>query len=848
MPSADLRTYWALSREAALAALDTSAAGLSTAEANRRRAALGDIQIHDEGRRSGVALFLRQFQSPLVLILVFGGLVAFSLREWADGGIILGIIVISAVLGFVQEYRASAAIAALQRRLALTALVFRNGTETVVPASQIVPGDVVRLSAGNLVPADGLILEAKDFLLTQAALTGESFPVEHKAGSVPASASLVERTNCVFLGSSVQSGTASIVVVRTGRQTEFGLIAAELKGPPPEAEFARGIRHFGYLLLRVMVIVVLAVLTANLVLHRPLVESLLFSVALAVGLSPELLPAIISVTLSSGARNMARRGVIVRHLEAIENLGSIDVLCTDKTGTLTEGVVALDAATDCDGAASPSVRQLAFVNASFETGIENILDAAVIAAGQQAGLSTDGYGKLDEIPYDFRRKRLTIVVSSSGGPEALLITKGAVGTVLSQCTTASFGSRLQMIDELISQRLDAYVHQKSGEGYRVLALATKRLGRKASYGHDDERELCLQGFLLFYDPPKADAVQAIRDLTALGISIKIITGDSRPVAEFVARSVGLDASGTLTGAEIATLKEEALWYRADRATLFVELDPQQKERIVRALQRRGHAVGYLGDGINDAPALHAADVGISVDGAVDVARQAADVILVRRDLDVLRQGVSEGRRTFANTLKYISTTVSANFGNMLTMAVTTPLLPFLPLTATQILLNNFLSDLPAMAISTDNVDQDRIARPQRWSVAQIRRFMILFGAISSVFDGLAFVILLYGFHASEGIFRTAWFLESLLTELVVLLLLRTTRSAFASRPGSLLVFLIVFVGIGALILPYAGPLARLFDFVPLPQNLVFVIAGLVLAYMAVTEVTKRYFFRLSSNA
>ncbi len=612
----------------------------------------------------------------------------------------------------------------------------------------------------------------------------------------------------------------------------------------PETEFSRGIRQFGYMLVRAMILIVLFVLTVNQLLGRPFIESLLFAVALAVGLSPELLPAIISVTLSAGARAMARQGVIVRRLEAIENLGSMTVLCTDKTGTLTEGVVALHDAVDPAACSSAEIRRLAFLNAALETGIENPLDAAIVADGERAGWSAADRRKIDEIPYDFLRKRLTIVVTDeAAAARHLIITKGAFTNVLAICETVQTAGIQAPLDDAAKRQLGAYFRAKSEDGFRVLAVATRLVPAKERYGHEDEAAMVFAGFLLFYDPPKQEIVRTIADLRSLGIATKIISGDNRYVAAHLATAVGLDPRSMLTGAEIARLKDEALWQQAARIDLFVEVDPQQKERIVLALRRAGHVIGYLGDGINDAPALHAADVGISVDSAVDVARQSADVILLQRDLDVLRQGVVDGRRTFANTFKYISITTSAMFGNMISMALATPVLPFLPLSAKQILLNNFLSDLPSIAISTDNVDPERVARAPRWNIADIQRFMVVFGLESSVFDLLTFATLLLVFRADEATFQTAWFVVSVLTELSVVLILRTRASALASRPSRLLLATTAAVGAAAIAVPYAGPLAWAFGFVPLSPTVLAASVAIVLAYIGATECVKLHLFR-----
>jgi Mg2+-importing ATPase len=848
-PGRPADAWWSRDADELMRNLGASAGGLSQAEAERRLRVHGANAVEDAPGLTAVRLLLRQVANPLVLILVFGALISMLAHSWADASIVVAIVVGSAALGFVQEYRASAAVAELRQRLALTVRVLRDGALRSVPASEVAPGDVVELAAGNLVPADGVVIRARDFLVTEASLTGEPFPVEKQPGTVPADSPVGARTNCVHLGTSVRSGTATVLVVETGRRTLFGEVAASLRVRAPETEFERGIRRFGNLLVRVMLVMVAFVLVVNQALDRPVIESLLFATALAVGLSPELLPAIVSVTLSHGARAMAQRGVIVRRLQAIENLGSIDTLCTDKTGTLTQGVIQLDAATDPQGRPSDAVRRMAWLNAAFETGIENPLDAALIAAGEAAGLSVAGERKIDEIPYDFIRKRLTIVIEEAAGAGThLMITKGAFDNVLASCTRVAADAGDEALDAAARERLDAWYRARGNEGFRVLAVATKRVPASPRHSRADEQSMTLAGFLLFFDPPKPGAAQAIADLQARGIRVRMITGDNRYVAAHVAGAIGLDASAMMTGAEIAGLNDESLWYRAARADLFAEVDPQQKERIVRALQRTGHAVGYLGDGINDAPSLHVADVGISVEGAVDVARESADVVMLRPDLDVLRRGVEEGRRTFANTMKYINITTSANFGNMVSMALATPLLPFLPLAAKQILLNNFLSDIPSAAVSTDSVDPEHVERAQRWNVQDVRRFMVVFGLASSAFDLLAFAVLLLGFRADEATFQTAWFMVSLLTELAVVLVLRTTRPALRSRPGRLLGLSTVVVMIAALCIPYLGPVAAAFGFAPMPPALLAASLAIVAGYVVFTEALKLWTQRRRAHA
>ena len=837
-------SYWSRDIAELSAALGSGPGGLSSENAAERLRQVGPNSVENESRLSALRIFLRQFESPLVLILIFAAVVSLALKDRVDASIILVIVLGSSLLGFSQEYRASAAVEELKRRLELTCGVVRNGLEQTVPANTLVPGDIIVLSAGNLIPADGLLIEATDLMVNEASLTGESFPVEKQPGIVPPETPLAARTNAVYMGASVQSGKAKMLVVETGRRTAFGAISARLRARPPETEFERGIRQFGYLLMRVMMVVVLFVLAVNLLLGRPKTDSLLFAVALAVGLSPELLPAIISVTLSAGARGMAKRGVIVRRLNAIENLGSMDIFCTDKTGTLTEGVIVLQDAADAEGRTSAQIRQLAFLNAAFESGIKNPLDAALVAAGKSAGLTTSGYRKIDEIPYDFRTKRLTIIIAEdSDASQHLIVTKGAFANVLALCSSVDCDGVNSPLTADQRVRLQALYQAKGEAGFRVLAVATRKIPAQDHYARDNEGGLAFAGFLVFFDPPKKDAQKTLRALANLGIHLKVISGDNRHVTAHLAEVVGLDPKSMLTSDELANLNDDALWQVAPRTDLFVEVDPQQKGRIVRALQRAGHAVGYLGDGINDAPALHGADVGISVDQAVDVARESADIILLKPDLDVLRQGVEDGRRTFANTLKYINITNSASFGNMVSMALGTPLLPFLPMTAAQILLENFLSDLPSITISTDNVDPETVKSPERWNITDVKRFMIVFGLVSSVFDLLTFAILLRVFHSGAAVFQTTWFVISLLTEVAVVLVLRTRGPALRSKPSRMLLWTSIVMAIFALAVPFLGLFASAFGFVPLSALQMLTVLVITAGYVAATEVAKAWFYK-----
>jgi Mg2+-importing ATPase len=839
--------YWSRPVEELLAALNSSSDGLGSAEAGLRLAQVGPNALQAKEKATALRLFLNQFKSPIIVILLFATGVSAVLKDWVDALIILAIVLGSALLSFFQEYSASTAAEKLRAQVTVKATVLRDGQAQQVPAEQVVPGDVVQLSAGNLVPADGVLLEARDFYVNQAVLTGETFPVEKCPDPVAAGASLTERTNCVFMGTNVRSGSARVLVVQTGAATAFGQIAEKLTLRPSETEFERGIRRLGYLLTEVMFILVLAVFAANVFFKKPVLDSLLFSIALAVGLTPQLLPAIINVNLSKGSQAMAKGGVIVRRLTSIENFGSMDVLCTDKTGTLTEGVVQLDGALDARGQPSEEVFRLVYLNAHFQTGLSNPLDEAILAHGQP---DIRGVEKVDEVPYDFVRKRLSVVIrSDSQAP--YIITKGALDNILEVCNQMQDGEASVPLDDArraeIQQRFAAW----SEQGYRVLGVAVGHgVEELRPYTRDDEKGMTFAGFLLFFDPPKPGVQETIADLARLGVGLKIITGDNHLVAMHTAQAVGLEVTGVLTGPDLDNLHDEALWQTVERTNLFTEVDPNQKERIILAVQKRGHVVGYMGDGINDAPALHAADVGISVDTAVDVAKEAADFVLLKQDLStgsgqslaVLHEGIVQGRKTFANTLKYVFMATSANFGNMFSMAGASLFLPFLPMLPKQILLINFSTDLPEMTIANDNVDDVFVRQPHRWDIGFIRRFMLIFGPLSSAFDYLTFGLLFWVLRAGQDLFHTGWFVESVLSASLVVFALRTRLPLHRSRPGRALLAVTGLMILVTVLLPYT-PLAGPLGFKPLPPLYWLVIAAIVAAYIASAEVVKRWFYR-----
>jgi Mg2+-importing ATPase len=827
------RSPWALEPAELFPLLASRPEGLTSAEAVERLAEYGRNEIVEQRRMTRLRVVGNQLRSPLLLLLVFAAAVSALTGEWTDAAIVVAIVLASAGVGYSREYGAHTALTALRARVTTKARVLRDGAPALVPVEELVPGDVVLLAAGSLVPADAVVLEATDCHVSEAVLTGESFPVEKSPGPTPAGTPIGQRSGAVFLGTNVRSGTARCLVVKTGAQTEFGAIAHRLSLRPPMTEFDRGIRRFGYLLTMAMLIMVLVVFAAHMLGGRPPVETLLFSIALAVGLSPELLPAILSVNLARGAEAMAKRGVLVRRLNAIENLGSMDVLCTDKTGTLTEGVVRVEGGYDPHGIRSDEVLELAAINAALETGLPSPLDDALLEA-RTPELSR--WRKRAEVPFDFVRKRVSVVVET--GDRIQLVTKGAFQHVLEACETSSDGGRL---DEAQREALQQTYDDWSRRGVRVLAVAAREVPRQASYGRADEQALVFQGFVTFLDRPKEGVREAISELARLGVSVKLITGDSALVARHLAQLVGLSSARVLTGAELDRLHDEALWREAERTDLFVEVDPNEKERIILALKKMGHVVGFLGDGVNDAPAMHAADTSLSVEHAVDVAREAADFVLLERHLEVIRRGIEEGRKTFANTLKYVLTTTSANLGNMASMAAASLFLPFLPLLAGQILLNNFLSDIPAVGLADDSVDREWVDRPRRWDLRLIGRFMIDFGALSSAFDFLTFGALIAVFHASPELFRTGWFVESLLTELVIALVVRTRRPFFRSRPGTLLLASTLVLVVVAVALPYV-PYASVLGFVPLPGTVLATLAAITALYVVGTELLKRWFY------
>jgi len=816
-------------------------AGLSSQEAAARLARHGPNVFATHRPRRLVMEFLARFGNPLVLLLLAASAISALTGEVTSFVIITAIVAMSVSLDFVQEYRAGQAAERLTASVAVQAIVVRDGAAREVPVSELVPGDLVQLSAGKLVPADGQVLEARDFFVNQALLTGEPYPVEKHPPGRGADEAGAGDQHAVFMGTSVISGAATVEIARTGSRTALGEIAATVSAKPPATAFEHGTQAFGLLIMRTTLLLVLAVLLINAALHRPWLESFLFALALAVGLTPELLPMVVSVCLARGALRMAAKQVIVKRLSAIHDLGSMDVLCTDKTGTLTEAHIRLAEHRDALGRDSRRVLLLAYLNSYFETGLRSPLDEAILQ--HEAPPDIGAWRKVDEVPFDFERRRVSVLVDD--GRSRVLIVKGAFEDVLRLSTQyeGEGPDDLRRLDADAASRFQHEFETLGRDGYRVLGIAWRAVPPDHPHAVvDDETTLVFAGFAVFLDPPKATARQAVHALATDGVALKVVTGDSELVTQHVCAQLGIPIAGVVTGADVARMDDLALQARVENVNLFCRVTPAQKSRIILALKRRGHVVGYLGDGINDAPPLHSADVGLSVDGAVDVAKETAALILLEHDLGVLHDGVLEGRRTFGNIMKYIMMGTSSNFGNMFSMAGAALVLPFLPMLPVQILLNNLLYDVSELPIPMDEVDADSLRTPHKWDMAFVRTFMLVVGPVSSVFDFLTFFILLHVLHADEAVFHTGWFIESLATQVLVIFVIRTQGSPLASRPSPWLIA----ASLGAVAVALALPLTaagRHLGFVPPPLGFFPVLVVMVALYLGAVEVAKRWFYR-----
>jgi Mg2+-importing ATPase len=826
--------------------------GLTSAQAAERLKQYGPNRLRPALHRAVVLQFLAQFRNPLVLILLVASGIS-ALTGDVTGALIIGVIVVMSVtLDFVQAYRAGRAAERLALQVAVTTTVLRDDKPCELPVTELVPGDVVLLSAGNLVPADARLLEADDFFVNQAQLTGEPYPVEKKAPAPPETPAQATPTqsaapetweldaaDAVFMGSSVVSGSARVRLGRTGSASALGQIAVSLADKAPPTAFEIGTKQFGMLIMRLTLMLVLFTLLVNVAFHRSLLESFLFAVALAVGLTPELLPMVVSVTLTRGALRMAVLKVIVKRPSAIQDMGAMDVLCTDKTGTLTEAHIRLERHVDADGQDDPHVLELAYLNSYFESGLKSPLDDAIL---KHSEIDVTAWTKIDEVPFDFERRRVSVLVQRSAARR--LVVKGAPEDILRLCTHYQDSTDATVVlDDAASTRINALFDSLGREGFRVLGIAWRDV--PVDHPHavvSDESELIFSGFAAFLDPPKASAGEALKAMAASGVAVKIVTGDNELVTRHVCTQLGVTIEGVLTGTEVTAMNDDALRARVEGVNLFCRVNPAQKNRIILALKGRGHVVGYLGDGINDAPSLHTADVGISVEGAVDVAKQAAAMILLENDLMVLHKGILEGRRTFGNVMKYIMMATSSNFGNMFSMAAATLFLPFLPMLPLQILLNNLMYDVSEITLPLDNVDAEDLAQPKKWDMGFIRNFMLTIGPISSLFDFLTFYLLLSLFHAHETLFRTGWFVESIATQVLVIFVIRTRRNPLRSHPNCWLVLTSLGVVVTAMLLPFT-PLAPYLGFMPLPLSFFGLLTVLLISYLVMVEGGKQWFYR-----
>ncbi len=836
--------------ETVLRELESRPDGLSQAEADSRLKQYGLNEIAREKRQSALMRLLSNIKNPLVLLLTALGVLSFLTGDLRATAVIFVMVVLGVVLRFFQEMRADNAAEKLKAMVSNTATLVRDGKEAEVPLKMLVPGDIIRLAAGDMVPADVRVLSAKDLFLNQAALTGESLPVERKAGAMSADVqNPLELPNICFLGSNVESGSATAVVIHTGDKTYFGSLAASIVGQRQLTSFDKGVNRFTWLMIRFIAVMVPAVFLINGLSKHNWLEAFLFAMAVAVGLTPEMLPMIVTVNLSKGALAMARKKVIVKRLNAIQNFGAMDVLCTDKTGTLTQGKIVLEKHLDAHGDPSEKVLQYGYLNSYHHTGLKNLLDEAILDHGEleESLKAKEKYRKIDEIPFDFVRRRMSVVVEDETGLNTL-ICKGAVEEVLGLCTRVEVkGEVVEVLPEHDAKRR-LLADDLNGQGFRVIALAYKQMPGATDepvYAVKDESDLILLGFLAFLDPPKDSATEALKRLHNLSVDVKILTGDNEIITAYICKEVEMPVEHLLLGSQIEGMPETALAEAATKTSVFARLAPAHKEHIIRALQSKGHVLGFMGDGINDAPALKAADVGISVDGAVDIAKESSDIILLENSLLILEQGVLEGRRVFGNIVKYIKMAASSNFGNMFSVVGASAFLPFLPMLPIQVLTNNLLYDFSQTTIPTDEVDADWLIKPRKWEIGGILRFILFIGPISSIFDYLTFFMMLYLFNCwhNPALFHTGWFVESLFTQTLIIHVIRTNKIPFlqswASWPLILTSIIIVAVGAGLTVSPLAGALG----FVALPPRYWLLLTVILVCYVVLTQLMKTWFYR-----
>jgi magnesium-translocating P-type ATPase len=846
-----LMKYAEMDSAAVLQELETRNSGLSAEEVEERLEKFGPNSVVKEQQMTFFKRLWENVRNPLVILLAVLAIVSFFTGDTNGAIVITVMVLLGIVLRFVQESRADHAAEELQAMVSTTATVLRDGARVEITLEDIVPGDVLSLSAGDMVPADVRFLSAKDLFINQAALTGESYPVEKSAQGVQPTAGSPFETACLgFLGSNVESGTGSAVVLATGVNTYFGSLANRLTANQrQETNFDKGVNGFTWLMIGFMAVMVPLVFVINGLSKHDWLEAFLFAMAVAVGLTPEMLPMIVTVNLSKGAISMSKKKVIVKRLNAIQNFGAMDVLCTDKTGTITEGKIVLEKHMDVSGNENNEILDMAYLNSFYQTGLKNMMDIAILDHTQLVGRANglEDYRKIDEVPFDFKRKRMSVVVEDATGGR-LLITKGAVEEIFDICSHVEVKGEVLPREASYDDRRKKMVDGLNAEGFRVIALAYKWLpaaSGEAAYSVKDETEMTLKGFLAFLDPPKDTAAEALTRLNQHHVAVKILTGDNDLVTQTVCRQVGLPVEEILLGTSIEAMSDAELAKAAEKTTVFAKLAPEHKERIIQVLRKDGHVVGFMGDGINDAPALRAADVGISVNSAVDIAKESSDIILLENSLLVLEEGVLEGRRVFGNIIKYIKMAASSNFGNMFSVLGASIFLPFVPMLPIQVLTNNLLYDFSQTAIPSDEVDAEWLEKPRKWAIGEIRRFIVFIGPISSIFDYLTFALMLFVFKSvgNPALFHTGWFVESLFTQTLIIHVIRTNKLPFIqSKPSkALLATSIIIAAVGAA-LPFS-PLAGMLGFVPLPLTYWPFLIGMMLAYILLTQVVKSWFYK-----
>lgn len=832
------KLFWKYEAGFWLNELNSSTSGLTAIQAEKLLAQSSSTKRVKTHFQKDLGLFFGQYKSPLMLLLIGAVILSAFLGDTSDVFIILFIVLSTGILSFFQERNAGRVVEKLQSMIALKSIVLRDGIPVEIISSTIVPGDILLLKAGDIIPSDCLLIESNELNVNEASLTGESFPVRKEIGILDGETPLAKRTNCLWQGTNCVSGTAKALVINTGINTIFENIV-ESASKEIETTFEKGIKDFGFFLMKITLILSSFILVVNLLNHNGIIESALFALALAVGMAPELLPAINTIAMSAGAKRLLAKKVIVKRLASIQNLGEVNLLCTDKTGTITEGAIVVDHIYDAEGIESNYVKTLSYWNASFETGYSNPIDEALKKIEIDDKVLPE---KVGEIPYDFIRKRLSIAVETKS--EKLLISKGAFLQISEICSYVRLSDGSITSFTNFTEQINKQYEEYGRNGYRAIAVCYKSLS-KLIISKDDEIEMIFAGFILLQDPVKSGIIETISELKKLHIKLKIITGDNRNVALSIGKSIGIKDPIVMTGKDLFSISPEALIHKVRETHIFSEVEPQQKERIIQAL-RKSYTVAYMGDGINDVSAINAADIGISVENAVDVAREAADFVLMEKDLSVLIDGIKEGRKTFANTLKYIFINTGATFGNMFSVAIASLILPFLPMLPKQILLTNFITDFPYLTIASDNVDEEQLEKPGKWDLKVIRKYMLIFGLHSSIFDVLTFLILFYGLKVKEGDFQTGWFIESILTELFILFIIRTHKNFFKSKPGKYLFILSVVGLILTIGLPYS-PLAVEVGLTPIPMKNLGIMLSIVAAYIFTADLLKVWFFKKYRN-